>query len=105
MFGLISHVSCLIYQIYGAVWNPYRKAAKAGKADKAGKAGKGKGALEDLHHFDFVTFGKRHLTFWTFTIGGELFISFIEIVFIDCIYYKSFWTFTTGGGHELITDN
>jgi WD40 repeat protein len=41
-------------QVYGAVWNPYRK-----------------GELAEMHHFDFVTFGKRHLTFWVFEPGGE----------------------------------
>lgn len=38
-------------QVYGVVWNPCRGQPK--------------------QHFDFVTFGHKHLSFWTFTVGGQ----------------------------------
>ena len=43
-------------QEYGAVWNKYRGDKKYN---------------EDKHYFDFVTYGAKHLVFWTFTAGGE----------------------------------
>ena len=41
-------------QEFGAVWNPYRGGTNAEK-----------------HHFDFVTFGVKHLVFWNFVPDGE----------------------------------